>query len=146
MIQASASNVAAVRSYSDSSPRGRGHALVTIFPSTEGTMWQITYGRLDEPPTWESGREDDIGRASCCTLERSVALASAGPRRGGRHSPVATRRARPAASPPAGATSGAMRSAASATSSQALATKPSESAPRWTTATAPTAAPSEMPR
>jgi len=59
MIQASAPNEDPVCSYSATRPRGRRHALVTILPSTEGTMWQITYGRLDETPAREP--EDDIG-------------------------------------------------------------------------------------
>jgi hypothetical protein len=42
MIQASASNEAAVRSYSDRTPRDRSHPVVTILPSTDGTMWQMT--------------------------------------------------------------------------------------------------------
>jgi len=45
MIQASASSVDAVRSYSVRSPRDRRQPLVTILPSTDGTMWQMTYGR-----------------------------------------------------------------------------------------------------
>jgi hypothetical protein len=42
IIHASASKVAAVRSYSARSARPSRQPVVTILPSTEGTMWQMT--------------------------------------------------------------------------------------------------------
>ena len=42
MIHASASNVWAVRSYSAESLRSKPHFAVTILPSMDGDMWQIT--------------------------------------------------------------------------------------------------------
>ena len=45
MIHASASNVAAVFSYSRVA-FFRSHSRMTIRPSIDGSMWQMTYGRL----------------------------------------------------------------------------------------------------
>src|SRR4051812_16975378 len=46
MIHASASNVAAVRSYSRVPFGPSSQFFVTIRPSIDGSMWQITYGRF----------------------------------------------------------------------------------------------------
>lgn len=45
MIHASASNVAAVRSYSRDALFSF-QSRITIRPSIDGSMWQMTYGRL----------------------------------------------------------------------------------------------------
>jgi hypothetical protein len=47
IIHASASKVRAVRSYSALILGGSFQFVATIRPSREGSMWQITYGRLD---------------------------------------------------------------------------------------------------
>src|SRR5512142_2723944 len=65
MIQASARNVDAVRSYSLTSVSGRFQPAVTILPSTDGTMWQMTYGRSDERARREGGEGDMGGHGSC---------------------------------------------------------------------------------
>jgi hypothetical protein len=57
MIHASAPSVCAVRSYSADAILMERQLLVTIFPSIDGVMWQMTYGRLVfiSPPCADSG-------------------------------------------------------------------------------------------
>jgi hypothetical protein len=49
IIHASPPRLAAVRSYSAESVPDTGQCAVTMRPSMDGTMWQITYGRSEAP-------------------------------------------------------------------------------------------------
>src|SRR5438552_2651891 len=64
IIHASAWNVRAVRSYSARTLGGSFQLAVTIRPSTEGIMWQTTYGRFARFICQVLGRRCSIRLAS----------------------------------------------------------------------------------